>query len=46
MRHLDGSRLVSEYTIKNNSGEVMPYMFGLHPAFELHGDAPKEEFCL
>ena len=43
---LDGNRLVSEYTVKNNSGEVMPYMLGLHPAFALHGDAPKEEFCL
>ena len=41
---LDGKRLVSEYTIKNTSGETMPYMFGLHPAFNLHGDAPKEEF--
>ena len=41
---LDGKKLVSEYAIKNTSGETMPYMFGLHPAFNLHGDAPKEEF--
>lgn len=43
---LDGKKLVSEYTVKNTSSEVMPYMFGLHPAFILHGDAPKESFCI
>lgn len=43
---LDGGMLISEYSIKNTGFEVMPYMFGLHPAFALHGDAPKEEFYL
>ena len=43
---LDGKKLISEYTVKNTSTEPMPYMFGLHPAFILHGDAPKESFCI
>ena len=43
---LQGKSLTSRYQIKNLSGETMPYMFGLHPAFVLHGDAPKEEFYL
>ncbi len=43
---LDGKRLVSEYTVRNTSSEAMPYMFGLHPAFRLHGDAPKESFFI
>ena len=43
---LDGTKLKSRYEIRNNSVEVMPYMFGLHPAFALHGEAPKEEFYL
>lgn len=43
---LDKKKLVSEYSIKNTSSETMPYMFGLHPAFNLHGDAPKESFCI
>lgn len=43
---LDGDALISEYKIKNCSDEVMPYMFGLHPAFVLHGERPKEEFYL
>ena len=42
--YVDGKKLISEYTVKNTSSETMPYMFGLHPAFMLHGDAPKEEF--
>ena len=43
---LNGKTLTSEYAIKNTSDEIMPYMLGLHPAFALHGDAPKEEFYL
>ena len=43
---LDGKRLVSDYTVKNTSAEAMPYMFGLHPALRLHGDAPKESFFI
>ena len=43
---LNGKTLTSEYARKNTSDEVMPYMLGLHPAFALHGDSPKETFCL
>ena len=43
---IDGKKLISKYTVKNTSDEVMPYMLGLHPAFALHGDSPKETFCL
>lgn len=41
---LNGNTLHSEYSIKNCSDDEMPYMLGLHPGFNLFGDAPKEEF--
>jgi len=42
--YLDGDTLCSEYKIKNCSDDVMLYMFGLHPGFNLLGNEPKEKF--
>lgn len=49
---LNGTRLDITYLIKNNSNEVMPYGFGLHPAFACAHDYKntkvtfnKEEEC-
>ena len=36
---LDGAALSAEYTVTNRSGNIMPFMFGLHPGFML----PMEE---
>ena len=43
---LEGRSLVASYVIKNLSDVVMPYMFGLHPAFALPGECPKEDFYI
>ena len=39
---IDGSALCAEYTVENSGKQIMPYMFGWHPAFTLGGD---KEIC-
>lgn len=36
---VNGSSLTASYTVENSGMQIMPYMFGWHPAFTLAGDA-------
>lgn len=36
---LDGNKLTASYTVENDGKQIMPYMFGWHPAFTLGGDS-------
>lgn len=43
---LTGERLAVDFTVKNESAAVMPYMLGWHPAFTLGGQGEIGGFCL
>lgn len=34
---LEDNKLIASYTVENNGKQIMPYMFGWHPAFTLGG---------
>ena len=40
--HLEGAKLSIRYEITNDNGEVMPFNFGLHPAFNCPSDPAKK----
>lgn len=41
---LDDNRLTTSFAVENSGKQIMPYMFGWHPAFTLGGDAPINSF--
>lgn len=38
------NKLDADFTVKNDSDKVMPFMLGWHPGFTLEGDIPLESF--
>lgn len=42
--NLEDNRLTTSFTVENSGKQIMPYMFGWHPAFTLGGDAPIDSF--
>jgi hypothetical protein len=40
----DGNKLNVIFTVKNTGKQILPYMFGWHPAFTLPGSAPIDSF--
>lgn len=43
---LNGATLEVNFTVFNNDGKVMPFMFGWHPGFNLFGECPIESHVL
>jgi galactose mutarotase-like enzyme len=43
---VDGPKLYVNFTVENKGEDVMPYMFGWHPAFKLPGKAPINDFFI
>ena len=41
---IDGNRLSATFTVENSGKQIMPYMFGWHPAFTLGGENPIGSF--
>ena len=41
---IDGNRLSATFTVENSGKQIMPYMFGWHPAFTLGGTSPINTF--
>jgi galactose mutarotase-like enzyme len=41
---IDGNKLKVIFTVKNTGKQILPYMFGWHPAFTLPGSAPIDSF--
>lgn len=43
---LEGKALRAAFTVENKDTDVLPYMFGWHPGFNLEGEAPLSDFYL
>ena len=41
---IEGNVLTAKYTVENSGNQIMPYMFGWHPAFTLGGDSEINSF--